>query len=59
MDVVSCTNDSCDEANDECVNAPDDSLCNDGQFCNGVETCDALADCQAGTAPDCDDSAST
>jgi hypothetical protein len=54
-DGVSCTVDSCDEGGDTCVNAPDDSACNDSQFCNGVETCDATNDCQAGAAPDCDD----
>ena len=54
-DPVSCTIDSCDEVNDVCVNAPDDSICNDGEFCNGVETCDPQNDCQAGTAPDCSD----
>jgi hypothetical protein len=57
-DGVVCTVDSCDEVGDTCVNGPDDSLCSDGQFCNGVETCDATNDCQAGTAPNCDDGVS-
>jgi len=35
------------------VNAPNDGLCDNGQFCDGSETCDATNDCQAGTAP-CD-----
>ena len=52
-DSVGCTVDSCDEANDTCVNTADDSSCDDGAFCNGVERCDATNDCQAGTAIDC------
>jgi len=54
-DGVSCTEDSCDEANDTCVNAPNDANCDNGQFCDGAETCDAVNDCQLGTSPDCDD----
>ncbi|MGB0714310.1 MAG: IPTL-CTERM sorting domain-containing protein [Phycisphaerae bacterium] len=54
-DGVSCTMDSCNEDTDSCDNMPNDGLCNDGAFCNGVETCDPTNDCQAGTAPDCND----
>ncbi len=54
-DGVSCTNDSCNEGTDSCDNVADDANCDDGAFCNGAETCDAVNDCQAGTAPDCDD----
>ncbi|MBW2398913.1 MAG: alkaline phosphatase family protein, partial [Deltaproteobacteria bacterium] len=54
-DSVACTNDSCDEGSDICVNTPDDFSCDDGQQCNGVETCDPTLDCQAGTPLDCDD----
>ncbi len=54
-DGVACTDDSCDEVNGVVVNTPVDGNCDDGQFCNGVETCDAVADCQAGTAPVADD----
>ncbi len=54
-DAVACTADSCDEVGDACVNTPNDSLCDDSQFCNGVETCDAISDCQAGTPIDCND----
>ena len=57
-DGVSCTVDSCDEANDTIVNAPNDALCDNGQFCDGSETCDATLDCQAGTAPSTDDGVS-
>lgn len=54
-DAVSCTVDTCDEASDQCVNAPDDSVCNDGAFCNGAETCDPTNDCQVAPPPNCDD----
>ena len=50
-DGVGCTDDSCDEANDVVVNAPNDGLCDNGAFCDGSETCDAVNDCQAGTPP--------
>jgi hypothetical protein len=50
-DGVGCTADSCDEINDTCVNAPDDGLCDNGEFCDGVETCDPVGDCQAGEYP--------
>lgn len=54
-DGVACTADSCDEANDVCVSAPMNPLCDDGTFCNGVETCDPVAGCQPGTPVACDD----
>ena len=57
-DGVGCTDDTCDEANDVVVNAPNDGLCDNGQFCDGSETCDATDDCQAGTAP-CDPASET
>ncbi len=45
-DGVGCTDDSCDEVNDVCVNAPNDANCpDDGLFCNGTEFCDAELDC--------------
>jgi len=54
-DSVSCTVDSCNEISDSCVNAPDNTVCNDGSFCNGAETCDAVLGCQSGTPPVVDD----
>ncbi|HUU85596.1 MAG TPA: S8 family serine peptidase, partial [Phycisphaerae bacterium] len=54
-DGVGCTDDSCNEGADSCDNIPNDSLCDNGLYCDGAETCDALLDCQAGTAVDCDD----
>ena len=45
-DGVGCTDDSCDEVNDTCVNAANDANCpDDGQFCTGVEYCDTVTDC--------------
>ena len=38
-DGVNCTDDSCDEVNDQCVNTPNDALCDNGEFCDGVEVC--------------------
>jgi hypothetical protein len=54
-DDVPCTEDSCNEGTDTCDNVPNDALCDDGQWCNGAEVCNPLLDCQAGTAPNCDD----
>ncbi len=54
-DGVACTADSCDEENDQCVNTPDNSYCDDGLWCNGEEICDASAGCQPGTPVNCDD----
>ncbi|MFT4571388.1 MAG: hypothetical protein ACI8TX_001683 [Hyphomicrobiaceae bacterium] len=54
-DAVGCTDDSCDELGDACVQAPSDATCDDGAFCNGDETCDLVSDCQAGVATDCTD----
>jgi len=52
-DLVACTLDSCDEANDECDHAPDDGVCGDGVLCNGDEVCDPIGGCGAGTPVDC------
>jgi hypothetical protein len=54
-DGVPCTDDSCDDILDTCVNAPNDANCDNGAFCDGSETCDALLGCQAGTPPVADD----
>ncbi len=54
-DGVGCTTDTCNEPSGSCSNTPNDAACDDGTFCNGAETCDVNNDCQAGTAPTCDD----
>ncbi|MGB2986978.1 MAG: Ig domain-containing protein [Phycisphaerae bacterium] len=51
---IGCTRDVCD-GDGYCDHIPDDSLCDDGQFCNGVEMCDPINDCQPGELPDCND----
>ena len=54
-DGVTCTDDSCDEVADTCVSVANDVNCSDGLFCTGIEICDPVADCVAGTPPDCND----
>ncbi len=54
-DSVGCTTDQCDEGSDSCTHTPNNVACDDGVFCNGSESCDVASDCQAGTAPSCDD----
>jgi hypothetical protein len=49
-DGITCTRDS-SGPEDQCLNIPDDTLCDDGLFCNGTETCDPLSGCQAGSDP--------
>jgi len=38
-DLIGCTDDSCDETTDRCLNAPDVFVCLDGTLCDGLETC--------------------
>jgi len=54
-DGVGCTDDACNEATDSCDNVANDANCDNGLWCDGAETCSATLDCQAGTAPNCDD----
>ncbi len=46
-DGVGCTDDSCDDVNNVVVNAPNNSLCDNGVFCDGAEICSPTQDCQA------------
>ncbi len=55
-DGVACTDDACNEGTDSCDFTANDANCDNGLWCDGAETCSATLDCQAGTAPDCDDS---
>ncbi len=49
---VFCTDDTCNEATDECEHAALDALCpDDGQFCNGDEFCHITADCDHTGSP--------
>ncbi len=51
-DGVSCTDDSCDEVNDTCLNAPNNGNCQDnGQYCDGTESCDPVHDCLSSGDP--------
>ncbi len=52
-DEIECSVDSCDEANDQCVNTPDDDYCDNGLWCDGAEYCHLVDDCQYGTPVDC------
>ncbi len=54
-DGISCTDDSCDEGADTCVNSANNANCDNGIFCDGAEVCDPTLDCQAGTPIDCND----
>ena len=49
-DDIVCTIDS-SGPEDQCLNIPDDTLCDDGLFCNGTETCDPLSGCQPSSDP--------
>ncbi len=45
-DGISCTDDWCNEAGDNCENEPDDGKCpQNGQFCDGAEVCSAVSGC--------------
>ena len=56
-DGVGCTDDSCNEATDDCLNDPNDLSCpDDGRFCTGIELCDAVNDCSS-TGDPCADGA--
>jgi hypothetical protein len=54
-DGVPCTNDACDEAQDEVVHTPNHADCDDGLACNGQELCDVAKGCQAGDGVNIDD----
>jgi len=51
-DGLPCTRAQCVLDAHECFHFPDDSECDDGQFCNGMETCNAVTGlCDSGVAP--------
>ncbi|MFN2426118.1 MAG: dockerin type I domain-containing protein [Candidatus Binatia bacterium] len=52
-DENACTDDSCDEAGDACVNAPNTDPCDDGLFCTEIDACsDGIC---TGSTRDCSD----
>lgn len=55
-DGIDCTEDSCNESLDRCEHTPENSFCDDGQWCNGAETCNLTTGCESGAAPSCADS---
>jgi MYXO-CTERM domain-containing protein len=58
-DDIYCTEDSCDEINDTCVNTALDEVCSNELYCDGEEICDPLNGdafgCAAGEDVVCDD----
>jgi len=55
-DGIGCTDDACNELNDRCDHATNDSLCDDSVGCTD-DTCDATNDCQyTPNDGNCDDS---
>ena len=53
-DNVDCTVDSCVEETQSCSHSPDDSACDNGDFCDGVEECRRGDGCVSTSTP-CDD----
>jgi len=52
-DLIACTMDTCDEANDECDHTPDDGLCDNSVLCDGDEVCTPGVGCEDGTPVVC------
>ncbi|GJM23779.1 MAG: hypothetical protein DHS20C16_01940 [Phycisphaerae bacterium] len=52
-DGIGCTDDSCNEGNDDCDNIANDAHCDNSLFCDGVETCDALTGCNVSPGSPC------
>jgi hypothetical protein len=54
-DHLACTYDSCDMAVKRCLNVPDDTQCQNGNYCDGMEQCVPGHGCQPGPPVSCDD----
>ena len=54
-DNIACTVDICDPEKKTINHVPDDTLCDDDQYCNGLESCNPSSGCQNGTAVACND----
>ena len=54
-DSIDCTFDRCDLALSRCRNTPDDSLCQDADYCNGKERCVLRQGCAPGPVVTCQD----
>ena len=53
-DGFACTYDSCDQSLGRCLNVPDDTQCQDGNYCNGMELCVPGHGCEPGAVVSCD-----
>ncbi len=53
-DQIACTYDSCDPSSYRCLNVPDSSQCQDGNYCDGQEVCVYGHGCQPGAIVSCD-----
>jgi hypothetical protein len=53
-DDIACTYDSCDKQVGRCLNVPDDSQCQDGNYCDGMELCVPMHGCEPGAVVSCD-----
>ena len=52
VDLVSCTRDRCNEADDRCENTPVDSACSDSNPCTGPDVCLPDSGCSQPPLPD-------
>jgi hypothetical protein len=53
-DHIACTYDSCDPTFGRCLNVPDDTQCQDGNYCDGQERCVPGHGCEPGPVVSCD-----
>jgi hypothetical protein len=54
-DGIDCTEDSCDETNEQCSFVPDDGFCDNEMYCDGAEFCSPTMGCQNADPIDCND----
>jgi hypothetical protein len=54
-DLIACTVDTCDDAQNGCVNTPDSTVCDNGDHCDGAETCMLGIGCIDAANIDCGD----
>jgi hypothetical protein len=54
-DLIPCTFDRCDHTVSRCRNTPDDTQCDDKEYCNGLEVCKLRQGCVRGPVVTCGD----
>ncbi len=54
-DLIPCTFDECDQTLSRCRNTPDNTKCDDKEYCNGVEICRVRQGCVRGPVVSCGD----